>query len=129
MQVPNPQNHSEAPPPQKKFPTPLSPIMGKTEPTLTVPVTVTSTPINAEEIICIEDKILWSKKLRDRTEDTSSSPPSSQTAPAAEAPDRQQRRYNGNPPLPQDLDVIKEFIQRDKDYDYIPLMSAIETKK
>ena len=31
--------------------------------------------------------------------------------------------------LPEDLDVIKEFIQHDKDDDYFPLMSAIAPKK
>ena len=31
--------------------------------------------------------------------------------------------------LPEDLDAIKEFIQHDKDNDYIPLMSAIALKK
>ena len=33
------------------------------------------------------------------------------------------------PALPEDLDVIKEFIQHDKDSGYIPLMSAIALKK
>ena len=31
--------------------------------------------------------------------------------------------------LPEDLDAIKEFIQHDKDDDYIPLMSSIALKK
>ena len=31
--------------------------------------------------------------------------------------------------LPEDLDVIKEFIQHDKEHDYIPLMSAVALKK
>ena len=31
--------------------------------------------------------------------------------------------------LPEDLDAIKEFIQHDKDDDFIPLMSAIALKK
>ena len=33
------------------------------------------------------------------------------------------------PALPEDLDVIKKFIQHDKDSDYIPLMSAFALKK
>ena len=31
--------------------------------------------------------------------------------------------------LPEDLDVVKEFIQHDKEHDYIPLMSAVALKK
>ena len=31
--------------------------------------------------------------------------------------------------LPEDLDVIKEFIQHDKEHDYIPLMSAVALKE
>ena len=31
--------------------------------------------------------------------------------------------------LPEDLDTINEFIQHDKDDDYIPLMSSIALKK
>ena len=43
---------------------------------------------------------------------------------------KQQLRENVCPPsLPEDLDVIKEFIQHDKDDDYIPLISAIALKK
>ena len=33
------------------------------------------------------------------------------------------------PKLPEDLDVIKEFIRHNKDDDYIPLMSAIALRK
>ena len=61
--------------------------------------------------------------------DTSSPPPPSQTTPTAEAPDNNEDTTQNPPSLPQDLDVIKEFIHNDKDDDYIPLMSTIALKK
>ena len=78
IQIPNPQ-----PQPREThhFPPPPSPILKNSGPSPTVPVTVTSTPINAEDIICIEDKTLWQQKPEEPTID-SSSPPPTQTAPA-----------------------------------------------
>ena len=57
-------------------------------------------------------------------------PPPSQTAHAAEASDNNEKKTTKcPPPLPHDLDAIKEFIQHDKDDDYIALMSAIALKE
>ena len=81
IQLPNPQTRPETAP---AFPSPPSPILKKSEPTPTVPVTVTSTPIDAENIICIEDKTIWSRQARQQREDTLSPPPPPQTAPATE---------------------------------------------
>ena len=46
---------------------------------------------------------------------------------ARHSADKRRRRNHGK--LPEDLDAIKEFIQHDKNDDYIPLMSAIALKK
>ena len=124
IQIPNPQ-----PQPREThhFPPPPSPILKNPGPSPTVPVTVTSTPINAEDIICIEDKTLWQQKPEDPTID-SSSPPPTQTAPATAITRSNDAEIEYPTSLPDDLDVIKEFIH-DKDDDYIPLMSAITLKK
>ena len=53
----------------------------------------------------------------------------SQTTPATEAPDNNEDTTQCPLPLPQDLDVIKEFIHHDKDDDYTPLMPAIAQEK
>ena len=125
IQIPNPQ-----PQPREThhFPPPPSPILKNSGPSPTVPVTVTSTPINAEDIICIEDKTLWQQKPEEPTID-SSSPPPTQTAPATAMTESNDAEIEYPTSLPDDLDVIKEFIQHDKDDDYIPLMSAIALKK
>ena len=126
IQIPNPQ-------PQPKethhFPPPPSPILKNPGPSPTVPVTVTSTPINAENIICIEDKTIWSRQAREQRENTASLSPSPQTAPATAIAVEDEEITECHPTLPEDLDVIKEFIQHDKNDDYIPLMSAITLKK
>ena len=126
IQIPNPQ-------PQPKethhFPPPPSPILKNPGPSPTVPVTVTSTPIDAENIICIEDKTIWSRQARERRENTASLSSSPQTAPATAIAAEDEEITECHPTLPEDLDVIKEFIQHDKDDDYIPLMSAITLKK
>ena len=63
IQVTNPQ----APPKETpKLTPPLSPILKKTEPSPTVPVTIMSTPIDAENIICIEDKTIWAQQAREQ---------------------------------------------------------------
>ena len=125
IQIPNPQ-----PQPREThhFPPPPSPILKNSGPSPTVPVTVLSTPINAEDIICIEDKTLWQQKPEEPTID-SSSPPPTQTAPATAMTESNDAEIEYPTSLPDDLDVIKEFIQHDKDDDYIPLMSAIALKK
>ena len=56
-----------------------------------------------------------------------SSPPKS--APATAMTDEDEKITESPSALRDDLDVIKEFIQHDKDSDYIPLMSAIALKK
>ena len=71
LQVLNPQKHPE---PVPDFPPPLSPILKKSEPSPTAPLTVTSTQIDAEDIICVEDK-----KLVPQIEETNDRHPSSST--------------------------------------------------
>ena len=126
IHVSNPQKHPETKP---EFLSPLLPILKNSKPTLTVPVTVTSTPINAENILCIGDKSIWSRQSKKDMLDTSSRPPLPQTVPAAETTDSNEDTTQCLPSVPQDLNVIKAFIQHDKDDDYIPLMSAIALKK
>ena len=119
IQVPNPQKQLEEVP---KFSPPLSPILEKSEPAPTVPVTVMPTPINADDIFCIQDKTLWSRKSREQTID-SSSPPPPQIAPATAVTFNNEEKTECPPSLPEDLNVIKEIIQHDKDDDYFPLTS------
>ena len=72
IQVPNPQKPPEEIP---IFPPPPSPILKTSETPTTIPVAATSTPINADDIICIEDKTPWSRKSKEHTIDSSSPPP------------------------------------------------------
>ena len=92
-----------------------------------MPVTATSTPINADEIFCLEDKTLWSHTKADQTIDASS-PPSPQTAPATDTLKNNEATRECPRTLPQILDAIKYFIQHDEDADYISLRSAIALK-
>ena len=48
------------------LPTPLSPILKKTTQSSPTPVTTTYTPIDAENIICIEDKTIWSQQAKEQ---------------------------------------------------------------
>ena len=129
IQVPNPQAQSTE---ITNLPSPPSPNLKMTTPSPTVPVTTTSTPIDAENIICIKDKTIWAQQEREQRGKTypTASPP--KTAP--ELPTQKNHHENGEvtecpQQLPYDLNVIKEFIQHAKDDDYIPLMSAITLKK
>ena len=63
-----------------KFPQPSSPILKKSKSPQPTPVSTTSTTINADDIICLEYKMLSHIKIIDNTTDTSSPPPP-QTAP------------------------------------------------
>ena len=126
IQTPNLQIRTETVP---TLPSPPSPILKNSEPTPTVPVMVTSTTIDAENIICIEDKPIWSRQARQQREDSLSPSPPPQTAPATEAPDNDEKTTECPPSLSEDLHVNKEFIQHDKDDNYITLMSAIAFKK
>ena len=125
IQVPNKQATTQEKP---HVSPPLSPILKNSNPSPTTPVSVTSTPINANNIICIEDKTLWSRKWREQTFDASSPPPP-QMAPVTVLTANNDIEIESPQPLPEDLDVNKEFIQHDKDDDYIPLMSAIALTK
>ena len=129
IQVPNPQAKFIE---STNLPSPPSPILKKTTPSPIVPVTTTLTPIDAENIICIEDKTIWTQQERDqrRKADHTVSPPN--TAP--EIPTQENHHEDEEvtecpQQLPYDLNIINEFIQHDKDDDYIPLMSAITLKK
>ena len=85
-------------------------------------------PINADDIIYIEDKTLWSRKSGEQIID-SSSPPPPQTATASALTDNNEEQTECPSSLHEDQGVIKELIRHDKDDDYIPLMSAIALKK
>ena len=77
IQVPNPQAQATEitnPPP--------SPILKRTTPPPTVPVTINSTQVDAENIICIEDKAIWSRQAKEQRQSTVSPLPPTQTAPA-----------------------------------------------
>ena len=58
IQVPNPQAQPKE---TTNFPSPPSPILKRTTPSSTVPVTITSTRIGSENTICIEDKTKWAQ--------------------------------------------------------------------
>ena len=125
IQVPNPQAQSTE---IMDLPSPPSPILKRTTPSPTVPVTITSTPIDAENIICIEDKTIWAQEKRKRENaDPPVTPP--KTAPVTALMNDDVEITECPSKLPEDLDAIKEFIQHDKDDDYTPLMSSIALKK
>ena len=126
IQVPNPQAQSTE---ITKLTSPLSPILKRTILSPTVPVTITSTPIDAEIIICIEDKTIWAKREREQRRKTDTTVSAPKTAPATAMTNGDDEITECPSKLPEDLDVIKEFIQHDKDDDYIPLMSEIALKK
>ena len=67
--VPNPQAQPKE---TTNFPSPPSPMLERTTPSPTVPVTITSTQIDAENIICIEDKTIWAQQEREQREKTDS---------------------------------------------------------
>ena len=91
IQVPNPQAQPKE---TTNFSSPPSPILKRTTPSPTVPVTNTSTPTDAENIICIEDKTKWAQQGREQRGKTnpSSSPPKNCTS---HSNDRRRRRNNG----------------------------------
>ena len=126
IQVPNPQAHTTE---ITDLPSPPSPILKWTAPSPAAPVTITSTPIDAENIICIEDKTIWSRQAREQRENTASPSSSPHTAPSTAMTAEDKGIPECPSKLPEDLDVIKEFIQHDKEDDYILLMSAIALKK
>ena len=126
IQVSNPQVQSIE---TTNLPSPPSPILKRTTSTPTVPVSITSTPIDDENIICIEDKAIWSRQAREQRENTASPSPPTQTPLATAMTAEDEGTTKCPPALPEDLDTIKEFIQHDENDDYIPLMSAITLKK
>ena len=126
IQVSNPQAQSTG---ITNLQSPPSPILKRTTPSPTVPVTITSTPIDAENIICIEDKTIWAHQERRKRENVDPPVTPPKTAPAAAQMDDDVEITECPSKLPEDLDAIKEFIQHDKDDDYIPLMSSIALKK
>ena len=77
----------------------------------------------------MKDKTIWARQARQQNENATSfsSPP--QTTPATAMTENDEGITEYPPALLEDLDVIKEFIQQDKDSDYIPLMSAIALKE
>ena len=125
IQVSNPQAQSTE---ITNLPSPPSPILKRTTPSPTVPVTITSTPIDAENIICIEDKTIWAHQERRKRENADPPVTPPKTAPVTALMDDVEITECPSK-LPEDLDAIKEFIQHDKDDDYIPLKSSIALKK
>ena len=111
------------------LPSPPSPILKRTTPSPTVPVTITFTPIDAENIICIEDKTIWAHQERRKRENADPPVTPPKTAPVTALMNDDVEITECPSKLPEDLDAIKEFIQHDKDDDYIPLMPAIALKK
>ena len=126
IQVPNPQTQSTE---ITNLPSTPSPILKRTTPSPTVPVTITSTPKNAENIICIEDKTIWAQQKSEQREKTDPTVPPPKPAPATAMANDDAEMTECPSKLPEDLDAIKEFIQHDNNDDYIPLMSAIALKK
>ena len=126
IQVSNPQAQPTG---ITNLPSPLSPILKSTTPSPTVPATITSTPIDAENIICIEDKTIWAHQERRKRDNVDPPVTPPKTAPVTALMDDDVEISECPSKLPEDLDAIKEFIQHDKDDDYIPLMSSIALKK
>ena len=119
IQVSNPQAQVTE---STTLPTPLSPILKKTTQSSPTPATTTSTPIDAEDIICIEDKTIWTQQAKEQrgVDDQTVSPPTI----ASELPTQDNNHADDevtecSQQLPYDLNIIKEFIQHDKDDDYI----------
>ena len=129
IQVSNPQAQCTE---STTLPSPPSPILKKTTQSSPIPVTTTPTPIDAENIICIEDKTIWTqqaKEQRGATNQTVSPPTTTPELPTQDNNHADDEVTECPQQLPYDLNIIKEFIQHDKDDDYIPLMSAITLKK
>ena len=126
IQVSNPQAQSTG---ITNLPSPPSPILKSTTPSPTLSVTITSTPIDAENIICIEDKTIWAHQEGRKRENVDPLVTPPETAPVTALMDDDVEISECPSKLPEDLDAIKEFIQHDKDDDYIPLMSSIALKK
>ena len=126
IQVSNPQAQSTE---IMDLPSPPSPILKRTTPSPTVPATITSTPIDAGNIICIEDKTIWAQQRQTTRENVDPPVTSPKIAPVTTLMNDDVEITECPSKLPEDLDAIKEFIQHDKDDDYIPLMSSIALKK
>ena len=126
IQVSNPQAQSTE---IMDLPSPPSPILKRTTPSPTIPATITSTPIDAENIICIEDETRWAHQEKRKRENADPPVAPPKIAPVTALMNDDVEITECPSKLPEDLDAIKEFIQHDKDDDYIPLMSSIALKK
>ena len=96
IQVPNPQAQ---PSETTNLPSPPSPILKRTTPSPIVPVTIPFTPINAENIICIEDKTILAQQeseQRGKTDPTASPP---KTAPARAKPKKKRNVLQNYPKI------------------------------
>ena len=107
IQVSNPQAQSTG---ITNLPSPPSPILKRTTPCPTVPVTITSTPIDAENIICIEDKTIWAHQERGKRENADHAVTPPKTAPVTALTNDDVEITECPSKLPEDLDAIKEFI-------------------
>ena len=91
IQVSNPQAQSTG---ITNLPSTLSPILKRTTPSPTVPVTITSTPIDAENIICIEDTYNMGTSRKRKTRESRPSSNSSKNR-ARHSTDKRRRRNHG----------------------------------
>ena len=64
--------------------------------------------------------MMWAQQEKEQRETTDSPPSPPKTAPATAMADGDEEITECPSALHEDLDVIKEFIQHDKDDDYIP---------
>ena len=93
IQVSNPQAQFTE---STTLPSPQSPILKKTKQSSPISVTTTSTPIDAENIICIEDKTIWTQQEKEqrREADQTVSPPT--TTPKLPTQDNNHEDDEGN---------------------------------
>ena len=104
IQVSNPQAQSTG---ITNLPSPPSPILKRTTPSQTVPVIITSTPMDAENIICIEDKTIWAHQERRKRENADPPVTPPKTAPVAALTNDDVEITECHSKLPEDLDAIK----------------------
>ena len=111
-----------------KLPSPLSPILKKSNTEPTNHVTATSMPVNVAERVCLENDTPTSPREEEQNSELLL-PPQPQAAPVTQHSTNNDDETLKCPALHHNLDVMKKFIQHDKEDVYIPLMSAITIKK
>ena len=107
IQVSNPQAQCTE---STTFPSPPSPILKKTTQSSPIPVTTTSTPIDAENIICIEDKTIWTQQAKEQrgvADQTVSPPTTASKLPTQDNNHADDEVTECPQQLPYDLNFIK----------------------